>query len=299
MEACVSVIWREGVPWRLHEEALGESCVAALKKGHMFYEMPPISRTRSRRNSVINPPEKIFLGSGTIIVCPPNLVEQWRSEIAKHVEDGRLKVCVMAHPSARLPPIHGLLNYDIVLFSRTRFDQEERQGKDAGGRRESSGVPLACSCPYVGATRTPDCRCFKKDEVYKSPLLGIRWKRLIVDEGHSMGSRKSNAICVAERLSVESRWLVSGTPSPSLLGAGAGVANTEGETEEESQERRQKLLDTRKEFQVSFCALAAAIASLTTTFRPGKWQISIDLEESSVISSSYSLGLHPRNTEHR
>jgi hypothetical protein len=250
MQACVSVIWREGIPWRLYEEQLGGSCVAALKNGHLFYEVPPVLRSRSKRQPAVTANEKIFLGSGTIIVCPPNLVEQWRTEIAKHVEDGRLKVLVMAHTSARLPPVRELLEYDIVLFSRTCFDLEEREGKDARGRRESGGVPLSCSCPYIGATRTPDCRCFKKDGVYKSPLFGIRWKRLIVDEGHSMGgSGKTNAVCVAEKLSVEARWLVSGTPSPSLLGAGVGAANIEGETEAESRERRDKLLNARKEFQ--------------------------------------------------
>ncbi|KAF8252341.1 hypothetical protein K440DRAFT_578088 [Wilcoxina mikolae CBS 423.85] len=252
MDLCVSTIWKYSVPWREHEEALGESCVKAIKKNHGFYEVPPVPRSRSNRYATDDTKERILLGSGTIVVCPPNLVDQWRSEIAKHVESGRLKVLVLAHSSARIPPVQELLEYDIVLFSRTRFDQEEKEGKDHAGRRESGGKPLICTCPYIGATRTPACLCFRKEAVYKSPINRIRWRRLIIDEGHSMGSgaRKSQGVCVAERLPVEARWIVSGTPSPSLLGAAAGVASTEGETEAEIEERKAKLLNDRKEFQI-------------------------------------------------
>jgi len=250
MDLCISTIWKYSIPWREHEEALGENCAKALRKNHGFYEVPPVPRSRSNRYATDNTKEKILLGSGTIIVCPPNLVDQWRSEIAKHVEVGRLKVLVLAHSSARIPPVRELLEYDVVLFSRTRFDQEEKEGKDHAGRRESGGKPLICTCPYIGATRTPDCRCFRKEEIYKSPLNRIRWRRLIVDEGHSMGSGKSHGVCVAERLPVEARWIVSGTPSPSLLGAGAGMAFMEGETEAEIQKRKAKFLNDRKEFQI-------------------------------------------------
>ncbi|KAF8533160.1 P-loop containing nucleoside triphosphate hydrolase protein [Trichophaea hybrida] len=252
MDLCVSTIWKYSVPWREHEEALGESCVKAIKKNHGFYEVTPVPRSRSNRYATDDTKERILLGSGTIVVCPPNLVDQWRSEIAKHVESGRLKVLVLAHSSARIPTVQELLEYDIVLFSRTRFDQEEKEGKDHAGRRESGGKPLICTCPYIGATRTPDCQCFRKEAVYKSPINRIRWRRLIIDEGHSMGSgaRKSQGVCVAERLPVETRWIVSGTPSPSLLGAAAGMASTEGETEAEIEERKAKLLNDRKEFQI-------------------------------------------------
>jgi hypothetical protein len=36
--------------------------------------------------------EKIYLGTGTIVVCPSNLVDQWVRELRDHVEEDELKV---------------------------------------------------------------------------------------------------------------------------------------------------------------------------------------------------------------
>jgi SNF2-related domain len=124
---------------------------------------------------------------------------------------------------------------------------EDREGKDHKGRRESGGKPLVCRCPYIGATRTRDCVCFSKDAVYKSPLMSIRWKRLIVDEGHTMASSasgKSQGVCVAERLPVERRWIVSATPVSGLLGISMGMKV--GETEADLKVRREQILEERR-----------------------------------------------------
>lgn len=246
MEAAVSVIWKKNVPWRDYEDSLGENCKKALMRSG-FYQITPTPRSKSNRYANTDTKEKIYLGSGTIVVCPPNLVEQWRSEIAKHVDGGLLKVLILASSTAPIPPVQELLKYDIVLFSRTRFDQEEKEGRDFAGRRESGGTPLKCSCPYIGSTRTTNCLCFNKDDVYRSPLMSIHWLRLIVDEGHFMGSGRSNGVCVAERLRVDARWIVSGTPSPSLMGIVS--PDTEGETKEEVYDRQTRLLNDKKEFQ--------------------------------------------------
>ncbi|KAI5800010.1 P-loop containing nucleoside triphosphate hydrolase protein [Geopyxis carbonaria] len=234
MDSCVSIIWRNSIPWRNYDDVLSENCLRALRQNHGYYEIPPIVRTRSNRYFASQAKERIFLGSGTIIVCPPNLVDQWRSEILKHVQQDCLKFIILAQSNSKMPSVTELLQYDLVVFSRTRFDLEEREGKDLAGRKEAGGRPL------------------KQEAVYKSPLMSIRWKRLIVDEGHSMGSSggKSHGISVAARLPVECRWIVSGTPSSGLLGVTAGMTAVEGESEEDIDQRKKKLLNDRKEFQL-------------------------------------------------
>jgi SNF2-related domain len=72
-----------------------------------------------------------------------------------------------------------------------------------------------CECPGFAGTRIPECSC---DSSGLSPLFWIRWKRLVVDEGHVHGTDKSNISKVANLLSVERRWLVTGTPTTNLLG---------------------------------------------------------------------------------
>lgn len=77
-----------------------------------------------------------------------------------------------------------------------------------------------CQCPRHPSTRVPNCACEILANV--SPLFSVRWKRLIVDEGHIHGDDKTRVSQLASLLSVERRWLVSGTPTADLLGLSFG-----------------------------------------------------------------------------
>lgn len=207
-------------------DMIPENCVKKIRDNQGFYEAPQASRSRSSRYTYgRSAVERIYLGTGTIIVCPQNLVKQWGEEINKHIERAALKFLIIAKSPAEIPCVSDLLGYDVLLISRPCFDAEAREGRDAHGRAEFHGVPPTCRCTYKGSTRIPDCVCFRKEAVYKSPLMRIRWKRLIVDEGHSMASSgvKSESVCVAEKLPVERRWIVTGTPTSELVGIMPGM----------------------------------------------------------------------------
>jgi len=66
----------------------------------------------------------------------------------------------------------------------------------------------ACSSLYI------PCRCPIPRIV--SPLMQIRWKRVIVDEGHSMGLKLSDHTLLAEQLHADHRWICTGTPTFNL-----------------------------------------------------------------------------------
>jgi hypothetical protein len=229
-------IGRNGTPWKRHFEELSEEgldyskCIEAIKRNPGYYFLPaPIPR-RSSRNPIELPPRKIYLTTATLVVVPSNLVKQWEQEIKKHTIG--LKVLIMKKPKAKepLPPAEELATYDIILFSKQRFDKEAQDGSDAMGRRRST-VSGVCNCQYIGATRHRDCTCFREEDAYHSSLKDLHFKRIITDEGHGFGNAsrtsKTEAVTVIELLQLTSRWIISGTPTRGLYGAEVSMANSE------------------------------------------------------------------------
>jgi hypothetical protein len=236
VDMAASVLGRYSIPakarleWKEQDEKIDTTIFKeALDRNLPFYEIPR-DLPRMNRSTIIPPPRQVVISTATIIVVPRNLLHQWQSEIQKHVLQGGLRVLVvdsvpkrgskanLLHYSdktmefqSELPAPTELMKFDVVLFTRNRFEQEIQDGKDELGRRAVSGVDRVCSCPYIGATRIPDCNCVNSDKIYESPLKKIHWLRIIIDEGHSFSSSVSNAVLVAKQIQAERRWVVSGS----------------------------------------------------------------------------------------
>jgi hypothetical protein len=221
LDMSAATLGRTGTPWKGYFSQLSrsgfvyEKCVDAIRRGIGFYHIPAPKARRTSRNQIDIPPRKVYLTTATLVVVPANLVRQWESEIRKHT-NGLLKVLVLSKSTDELPQAVELAEYDIVLFSRQRFDKESRDGTDASHRRRSI-IPKRCTCRLEMV-----CKCFNSDEAYHSPLRDVHFKRLITDEGHTMGnsnnSYSSNTVIVVDFLNVSSRWIVSGTPTQGLYG---------------------------------------------------------------------------------
>lgn len=94
--------------------------------------------------------------------------------------------------------------------------------------RRLGATTRVCQCTYKGASRTRDCHCLRPDELYDSPLKHLHFKRLIIDEGHFFSNTNNAAVSVANRLiTVDHRWVVSGTPAKDLLGVEVDVSTAE------------------------------------------------------------------------
>lgn len=197
-----------------------------LDRNIPFYEIPS-EPPRMNRNTKIPPPRRLLLSSATIVVVPRNLLHQWLSEIQKHVIQGGLKILVLdtipkrgskvksasydgesiQFQSKLLAPTE-LLNFDLVLFTRNRFEQEFHDDQTHPTINQKIHE---CNGLFIGGTWVSECNCAGGSERYVSPLKKIHWLRIIIDEGHSFSSSMSNAVLFAKQIEAERRWVVSGS----------------------------------------------------------------------------------------
>jgi hypothetical protein len=281
LEMAASIIGRNAIPAKARIRRLEEAkeiefplIKRTLERHVPFYEIPA-ELPRINRTTRIPPSRRLVMCSGTIIVVPRNLLHQWQSEIRKHIVEGSLNVLVVDSPAKRrksrangmeadgmvlrheLPCASELMQYDIVLFSRTRFEQEIQDGADDAGRRLTIGVPLDCQCPYIGASRIRDCTCLSRDRVYETPLKKLHWLRMIIDEGHNFSSKNANAVLIAKQIQAERRWVVSGTPAKDLVGVEVDLSTIDS-PELDSSVLRETAVEQRKSFSTEYDTAGAA-----------------------------------------
>lgn len=116
--------------------------------------------------------EKQFRNGGTLIVCPASLVKQWEYEITSKTKRGAIEYNVFHGPNREWKASR-LAKFDVVL---TTYQIAVSELKNNG-------------CLY-----------------------SIKWKRVVLDEGHVIRnhkSKQSEAVC---KLMSKYRWVLSGTP---------------------------------------------------------------------------------------
>jgi len=209
MEMAAAAAGRHSAPWKAFfqekelEGSYHERCIQACKHNCGFYEIPPHQTRYQGRRSVSypRPPSKrIRLCTATIVIVPNNLVDHWQHEINHHTAG--LNVLLLQRGTDVTPSADELLGYDIVLFSKSRFEKET--GEPINNRR-GKFVPM------------------------NSPLTELHWLRVIVDEGHNVAGSgsKTNMIHLLGQMHIERRWVISGTPSPGLYGVEISLASQE------------------------------------------------------------------------
>lgn len=140
-----------------------------------------------------------LLPSGTTLVIIPNvLMDHWKMQINTHIDPRVLrKVYFDDNIHGKLPSYTFLASCHVVVTTFRRLSNEWKHGK-----------PL-CSL---------DRR--RRDDADNSPrvlsdLLRVKWLRVVVDEGHSLGqSTQTNVIQMACTLECDRRWVLTGTPTP-------------------------------------------------------------------------------------
>lgn len=193
-----------------------ENCRRALGRYVPWYTIPAPEARRSRRPTTSQRGKTVELCAATLVVVPQNLFSHWKNEIAVHTEKEALKVLYLENNDTVMPPARDLQLYDVILMSKGRLEEEMSL---------TSNLESLCTCE-----RTERCHCPVHSGVpYSSPLADLHFLRIIVDEGHDFSSfgRKNNAVFALQKLKVDRRWIISGTPSSGLLGIEASTATLE------------------------------------------------------------------------
>ncbi|BGP49538.1 hypothetical protein JCM10450v2_005430 [Rhodotorula kratochvilovae] len=156
-----------------------------------------------------NPSDRVKIkAKTTLVVCPVALMEQWKSEIAKHT-DGRLRVLIH-HGASRTSEGRKLAKYDVVITSYPTLSSEwvdPNPKKAKKGKRGGDDSDL----DEMGKLGKKGSRVAKEDY---GALFDLEhgFYRIILDEAHQIKNRttKMQKACVA--LDAHYRWCLTGTP---------------------------------------------------------------------------------------
>ncbi|GJJ06235.1 hypothetical protein Clacol_000425 [Clathrus columnatus] len=132
----------------------------------------------------------------TLIVVPVSVISNWKTQIHDHFTEGALTYHLYYEAGRSTSP-EKLTTYDIVI---TSYQTVTTDFNSSGGLDSTSA----------------------KKRKLEEGLFGVKWKRIILDEGHTIRNPKTKMSLAVKALEAERRWVVSGTPiinSPKDLGS--------------------------------------------------------------------------------
>ncbi|KAF6717042.1 Transcription termination factor 2 [Oryzias melastigma] len=129
----------------------------------------------------------IVSSEGTLIICPASLIHHWKKEIDKRVKTSRLTCILIPWRQST----EKLADYDVVVTTYSLVSKEiQVQKEDA-----------------ENPSKDPD-----PEASLSSPLLRVRWTRVILDEAHSIKNPKVQTSMAVCQLRAQARWAITGTP---------------------------------------------------------------------------------------
>ncbi|KNC99573.1 uncharacterized protein SPPG_04962 [Spizellomyces punctatus DAOM BR117] len=129
-------------------------------------------------------------GHQTLIVAPLSVLYNWREQIDRHVPDGKLRYLVY-YGADRPQTAATLKKYDVVITTYQTLAMEFNEDYSETTK---------------GKTKP------KKGPSENGLLYSIKWRRVILDEGHIIRNRRAKISNACYALTSERRWVLTGTP---------------------------------------------------------------------------------------
>lgn len=118
----------------------------------------------------------------TLILAPVSVMSNWSTQMKKHLKE-EYALRVMFYHGTRKQPItpKSIGDYDVVISTYDSVSSEWHSQK-------STTLPR------------------------KSGVFSVKWRRIILDEGHSVRNPKAKRTIAVTNLLAQSRWALTGTP---------------------------------------------------------------------------------------
>ncbi|KAL1703202.1 SNF2 family N-terminal domain-containing protein [Schizophyllum commune] len=124
---------------------------------------------------------------GTLIVAPLSIISNWEKQLEDHCAPNALKSCTY-YGATRGMAAEELKKYDVVI---TTYQVISGEWADRAG-----GQPAKK----------------KKKGVAGGSLFDVKWKRIVLDEGHSIRNPRAKMTQACCALEADRRWVLTGTP---------------------------------------------------------------------------------------
>ncbi|KAK9830399.1 hypothetical protein WJX72_011536 [[Myrmecia] bisecta] len=161
--------------------------------------------------------------TATLIVCPVSILQQWQREFARHAPGVNVKVYeglrwYQKEEEAKNKKAKKKKQVEVAPPLEYTYDMQEDARKAVAQLLEADVVlttywVLQQEVDFNPAVeRLQSLRKPKKYQVPLSPLLHLRWWRLVLDEAQMVGSGLTAVAAMASRVVSHHRWAVTGTP---------------------------------------------------------------------------------------
>ena len=121
----------------------------------------------------------------TLIIAPVGVMSNWSGQIAHHVKPGNALKVLVYHGAGKKPLTpQEIAQYDVVVtsYATLAMDYFPR------GKMEPPVVPRPRG------------------------LFSLKWRRVILDEGHTIRNPQTKAALAASSILAQSKWVLTGTP---------------------------------------------------------------------------------------